>query len=87
VVGNKNNPILFDHFMDALYKVQPIDVRIVEDFTEYNELSEEDVIDQAESTTQILYRYIDSMEIGLDKDKMKNVLTNVYNQALDQENT
>lgn len=85
VIVNKDNPILFDHFMDALYKVQPLDATIVEDFTDYNELNEETTIDQAESTTQILYRFIDSAEIGLDKDKMKNLLTDVYNRALDKE--
>jgi DNA repair exonuclease SbcCD nuclease subunit len=85
IVANKDNPILFDHFMDALYKVQPLDVTIVEDFSENLELSEDDAIDQASSTTEILNRYVDSIEIGLDKDKMKNVLHEVYNKALEKE--
>ena len=87
VVANKNNPVLFDHFMDTLYRVQPLDVTIVEDFTDYSEISEEDVIDQADSTTDILDKYVDTIEIGLDKSKMKNVLREIYTQALDQENT
>ena len=69
VVVYKDNPVLFDHFMDAVYKAQPLDVTIVEDFTDYNEISEDDVIDQADSTTDILNKYVDAIEIGLDKDK------------------
>ena len=86
IVSHKDNPVLFDHFMDALYKVQPLDVMIVEDFIDYSELSENDVINQADSTTDILNKFIDSTEIGLDKTKMKNLLHQVYNEALTQEN-
>jgi DNA repair exonuclease SbcCD nuclease subunit len=85
VVGTKDNPILFDHFMDAVYKVQPLDVTIVENFSDYGEMSEEDVIDQADSTTDILDKYVDSIEVGLDKSKMKSLLREVYTQALDND--
>ena len=87
VVGNKDNPVLFEKFMERLYKVEPLDVTIVEDFTDYSELSESDVINQADSTTEILDKYVDSIEVGVDKDRMKNVLRNIYNEALTQENT
>lgn len=85
VVVNKDNPVMFDHYMDAMYKVQPLDVGIVENFTDYNELSEDDVIDQADSTTDILDKYVDSIDVGLDKHKMKSILRDIYNQALDNE--
>lgn len=87
VVGWKENPVLFDHFMDAIYKVAPLDVTIVEDFTDYNDLSENDIIDQADSTTDILDKYVESIELGLDKGKMKNIMREIYNEALTQENS
>lgn len=87
VVGKKDNPVLFEKFMERLYKSEPLDVTIVEDFTDYSELSESDVIDQADSTTEILDKYVDTIEVGVDKDRMKNVLRNIYNEALTQEST
>jgi DNA repair exonuclease SbcCD nuclease subunit len=85
VVAHKDNPVLFDHFMDALYKVHPLDVTIVEDFTDYSQYGEDDVINQADSTTDILDKYVDSIEVGLDKGKMKTLLREVYTQALDND--
>jgi len=86
VVFNKENPILFDHFMDAVYKASPLDVKIMEDFTDISEQIENDVIDQTDSTIDILDKTVDSIEIGLDKDKMKYILRNVYNEALEKTN-
>jgi DNA repair exonuclease SbcCD nuclease subunit len=50
VVVNKTNPYLFDRFMENLYKVNPVDVTIAEDFTDLTEGVEDDMIDQAEDT-------------------------------------
>jgi DNA repair exonuclease SbcCD nuclease subunit len=81
VVIKKDNPILFDTFMDALYKVQPLDLTIVEDFTDYTELADSDVIDQADSTTVILDKYVDSVDLNVDKPKLKNILREIYIEA------
>jgi hypothetical protein len=85
VVIKKSNPARFDKFMDALYKVQPLDISIVEDFTEYSDLSEDDIVNQADETHVILDKYVDGLEINLDKDKLKNVLRNIYTEAHDME--
>jgi hypothetical protein len=85
IVVKKSNPVLFDQFMEKLYAAHPLDVGIVEDFIEYNQLSEDDIIDQADSTTTIVDKYIDSIDIGLDKDKLKNMMREIYNQAQNME--
>jgi len=87
IVINKTNPILFDKFMDKLYEAHPLDVDIVEDFIGFNEMSDEDIIDKADSTTTIVDKYIDSIEIGLDKEKLKSLMREIYNQAHDLEAT
>lgn len=87
VVVKKDNPILFDKFMDILYKAQPLDITIVEDFTDYSEVSDTDVIDQADDTVTILDKYIDTIEIGLDKAKLKNILRDIYFEAQNLEVT
>ena len=81
IVAKKENPILFDHFMDALYKAEPLDVSIVEDFVEYSQISDEDIIDQADSTTEIIEKYIESVEMTLDRSKLKNIMREIYIEA------
>ena len=86
VVINKTNPYLFDRFMENLYKVNPIDITIAEDFTDLTEGVEDDMIDQAEDTLTILNKYVDNIkEEHIDNDKLKTVLKELYVEALNSE--
>jgi DNA repair exonuclease SbcCD nuclease subunit len=86
VVVNKTNPYLFDKFMDNLYKVNPIDVTIAEDFTDLTEGVEDDMIDQAEDTISIINKFVDGIkEEHIDNEKLKTVLKELYVEALNLE--
>ena len=86
VVINKTNPYLFDRFMENLYKVNPIDITIAEDFTDLTEGVEDDMINQAEDTLTIINKYVDGItEDNIDNNKLKNVLKELYVEALNQE--
>ena len=86
VVLNKTNPYLFDKFMDSLYKVNPIDITIAEDFTDLTEGVENDMIDQAEDTMTIIGKYVDGIkEEHIDNEKLKTVLKELYVEALNLE--
>jgi DNA repair exonuclease SbcCD nuclease subunit len=86
VVINKTNPYLFDKFMDNLYKVNPVDITIAEDFTDLTEGVEDDMVDQAEDTLTILNKYVDSIqENNLDNGKLKSILQELYVEALNSE--
>ena len=87
VVASKANPVLYDLFLDNLYKALPLEVSIVEDFTEYREVSDEDILDQSDDTSTILNKYIDNLEIDLDKEKLKSYMKDIYNQAHNLEST
>ena len=65
IVAKKTDPYLFDVFMDKLYKTNPYDLSVVEDFTDYTDVSDEDVIDQADDTFTTLSKYIDSINIEI----------------------
>lgn len=66
IVLNKNVPYLFEKFMEALTKVNPIDITIQEDsFTVASE-NEENI--QTENTLDILKGYITDMDLEIDKD-------------------
>ena len=86
VVLNKTNPYLFDKFMDNLYKVNPIDITIAEDFTDLTEGMEDDMLDQAEDTMSIIGKYVDSIkEEHIDNERLKTIMKELYVEALNQE--
>lgn len=82
IVPQRGDKKKFNKFMDDLYAMNPIDVKIEESFNE--ELASEIVIDKMKSTIQILHEYIDQSDIELDKDKMKNVMDELYQEAMMQ---
>ena len=86
VVLNKTNPYLFDTFINNIYQVGPIDITIAEDFTELEDIEDNDV-DQAEDTTTILNKYVDNLTTDLEKDRIKALLRELYIEALNEETT
>ena len=43
---------------------------------------DEHIIDEAEDTVTILDKYVDGLEISSDKQKVKNLLRNLYDEAI-----
>ena len=83
VVVNKTNPYLFDKFMNSLYNVNPIDITIVENFTELTEGVDEEDVDQAQDTITILNKYVDTIQDdSIDNTLLKGILQEVYIEAL-----
>jgi hypothetical protein len=86
VVINKTNPYLFDRFMDAIYSVEPADVKIVEDFSDTAEGLDDEIINQAEDTLTILNKYVDGLsETSLDTNRLKNILRELYVESVNSE--
>jgi len=85
VVVHKSNPNIFDQMMDEIYKVNPIDVSIVDDMSEAVN-NEEDVVDQAEDTLTILSNYIDKQNLQIQPEKLKIIMRELYLEALSSEN-
>jgi hypothetical protein len=87
IVLNKQNPYLFDKMLDSLYKVNPIDVTIVEDFTEANlDEIDSDLVNQAEDTMTILSNYIDQQNVNVSTTRLKSLMREIYVEALSTEN-
>ncbi len=85
VVVNKSNPYAFDLLFDALYKVGPLDIQIVEDPSVLIDNEQDVEIDEAEDTATILRKYIGGLTLPVDSDKMKNFMLDVYQEALQVE--
>jgi DNA repair exonuclease SbcCD nuclease subunit len=88
VVVNKTNPYLFDQFMNKLYNVNPIDITIVEDTIDLTEGVDDDKIDEAEDTITIINKYVDTLDNeGIDNNKLKTMMRELYVEALNLEQT
>ena len=83
VVKNKTNPYWFDQYIERLEKAGPIMVQVVDDNFNLNFESDEEIIDGAMDTIDILQSYVDSLGPQLvKKHKLDLALRNLYNEAL-----
>jgi hypothetical protein len=72
--------------LDELYKAQPADISIVEDFTDVTEPNSDDEVDQAQDTLTILSNYIDAQTLSIEPMKLKTIMRELYVEALSTEN-
>ena len=86
VVVNKNDLYKFDKFTDRLFKVDCHEVKIIEDFTDLdaNTVSD-DIVENSQDTMTLLGKYIDDLDINLDKTKLKTDISRLYHEAQDLE--
>ena len=82
IVKKKTNTFLFETFLDMMMKANAVDVSVVEDFTDVTISDTIGEVDQADDTTTILDKYIDSIEVDLNKAKLKNIMRDVYTEAM-----
>jgi predicted phosphodiesterase len=79
IVRKKDNPTKFDKFIDKLYASNVTELKIVENF-DISEISEFE-LDESEDTLTILNKYVDDSEINLDRNKIKNILKEIYQES------
>jgi len=84
VVVNKTDLYKFDKFMARVYNKNPYEVKIIEDFSEFNEGVVSSDID-LEDTMDVLNNYIDSIQTDSDKEKIKTYLKSLYTEAVNME--
>ena len=83
IVTNKNNPYLFDTFINHLDSLGLIEIQIVEDHHNLNLEDDADIVNEAESTMQIFKKYIDQFdEEKIDKVKLEKTINELYQEAL-----
>jgi len=87
VVKNKINPVWFDMFIDRLEKAGLHDLQVVDDHLNLDLEDDSDIVNEAEDTITILNKYVDQMELVVDKAKLESLLRNLYNEAMSMEHT
>ena len=87
VVVNKKDFYQFDRFIDkVLSESGAHEVKIVEDFSELDATNVDDaIVENAEDTMTLLERYIDELDVTLDKKRLTSMMKSLYVEASDLE--
>lgn len=85
IVRTKNNPAWFDMVVDKLEKAGVSDIQVVEDHFHLDLEADEDIVNEAEDTITILNKYIDSLQIQGDRQRLDNLMRTLYHDALSTE--
>jgi hypothetical protein len=83
IVVNKDNPYWFDTFLDKVHAASPLHVSVVDD-NKHMDFYGDDDIEDVEDTLTILSNYIDGLEIQGKKKPLNELMTTLYNEALDE---
>jgi DNA repair exonuclease SbcCD nuclease subunit len=82
IVRNKTNPHWFDMYVDKLERAGVIDMQVVEDHFHLDLETDDDIVNEAEDTLTILNKYVDQMQIQGDRQRLDNLIRNLYHEAL-----
>lgn len=84
VVGEKNDYFKFDNFINSIYAVNPVEVKIIEDLTHLTSSEIEESV-KLEDTTEVMMNYVENVESTIDKDKLKMFMKKLYVEAVNME--
>lgn len=82
MVKNRTNPYLYDIFLNRLNECGAADVKTVEDSLNLGNITIDEMIQETKNTKEILHSYVDSVETKLDRQKIKSVIDELYNDAM-----
>ena len=85
IVINKQDTTKYDNYLDKLYLASPLEVKIIEDFSEFeSDVLDDDTMDLSDTLT-LVEQYIDNLESDVDKPRLNNLMKSLYieSQELD----
>jgi len=80
-VEHKEHPYSFERFMDMLYDCGVAKITIVEEF-DNAEWTKEEIVDLAQDTVTLINNEVDALEEVKDKDRMKQLIRDLYMESL-----
>ena len=84
IVRKKSSQLDFEKFIDKIDKAGCVDLKVIENFA----INDEEVSlssDECEDTLTYLNKYIDDSDFDLDKDIVKKIMRDVYQEACELE--
>ena len=86
IVVNKKDLYQFDRFVDNLLRADTHEVKIIEDFSDLDASTvSDDIVENSEDTMTLLNKYVDELQVNLDKPRLKNTMKSLYTEAQDLE--
>ena len=86
IVVDKKDLYQFDQYVDRLLQADCYEVKIIEDFSEMDASNvSDDIVENTQDTMTLLERYIDDLDVNLNKDRLKNTMRTLYTEAQDLE--
>ena len=82
MVKQRNNPYLYDMFLNRLNECGAADVKTVEDQLNLSNVTAEEMLGETKDTKGILHSYVDNVDTKLDKTKIKQVIDELYFEAM-----
>lgn len=82
IIKTKNNPLLFDYFIEKLEKIGVVDIQVVEDHLNLGIEDDSDIINEAEDTITIINKCIEGMNLQQDAKQIELLMQELYNEAL-----
>jgi DNA repair exonuclease SbcCD nuclease subunit len=82
IITNKENPYIFDLFLDRLQQSGATDIKVVDDHMNMDIIDESELVDEAQDTLTILRNYIDNLDIKADKQKVETYVSDLYQEAI-----
>ena len=85
IVVNKTDFYKFDQFIEKIEKSNPLELKIIEDMSEFESeaLGTDDV--DLEDTLTLLSQYVDNLDTDADKDRIKTLMKTLYVEAQNYE--
>ena len=71
----------FDRFVDKLYDLNLIELKIIEDFSEFETEATDDEELNVEDTMSVLSDFVDTIKTDLEKNRIKSILQTLYVEA------
>lgn len=85
IVVNKTDFYGFDQFIEKIYKANPLELKIIEDLSEFESESLIDEETDLEDTVTLLTQYVDGLDTEADKDRIKTLMKTLYVEAQNYE--
>ena len=82
IVKNRTNAYLYDLFMSRMSDCGAVDVKAIDDNLNLEHAGVDEILDETKDTGEILHQYIDSIETNVDKARIKQVIDDLYHEAL-----
>jgi len=85
VVHKKEDPYIFDRYIDRIQQIGVHDLKIAETFDEFigGNVSDDGI--SVEDTSELLNAYVENVETDLDKEKIKGIMRGLYVEASNME--